>query len=105
MALHPYPASIPPEAWQMLMDAWQGKILDKVEVAHVAWHCVGFAMSKFDDNHGPLIGMSGPRAKVGKREGKAVLAAVIQDPKGAIPWNLIIIIAMEILERIRKELE
>lgn len=108
MPVMSYPGTLPPESWQLLLDVWSGKTVDKSYAARVAWHCVGFALGKVMPDGPPVVGicaMSGPREKIGKREGAAILAAVAQDPKGDIPWGLILSLALQILERLRKELE
>jgi hypothetical protein len=111
MMLHPLPAALPPEMWQMLLDAWRGNPVDKIEVAHAAWHAIGYGISRFDPNHPPMFA-SGPdelpphdevaRILESASSSSRVAAAAREHVNATIPWNVIVIVAWEIIKRVFK---
>lgn len=126
----PYPDSIPPEALQMVWDAWRGNDLDRDEIIHAAWHVVGFALGKalphdyradkpldacdpdevaaaFELAVGaaqsqPTEGT--PAARPAAKLERMKLAAPVHDEAAlaAVPWGLVLQVALEVLSRFLK---
>lgn len=81
--LRPYPTNLPPEAWQITLDAIGGKVADKNHAIHCAEDCAAFALGQVLPD------------KAATPEGQDPLECVKSLAKGekrgtdALPWQAI----------------
>jgi hypothetical protein len=44
----PYPTSLAPEDWQIVLDAIQGRFPNQAHAAHCVWDAIGFGLGQLD---------------------------------------------------------
>lgn len=108
--LHPLPDSLPGSLWADLAKLFRGELNDAKYCCHLALHCAGYALRMWEGEDPMASVGSAGSAEPLTRERAATFcdekaafnaepgAGDIIDPKGAVPWLQLALLAIQLFQ-------